>query len=200
MNWVQVYRDDVIASIFGTSHRLWSLLLAGLETASLELNAHLRVQPAHCVYDFYIVPGTDVEGMRKIKHLTVSVASETNNGAFYWALVYVPQGTTPGNLAVNIITGTTGMYEPNQFVMNCGVVDPEAGPIRFTSPVSRNLNDGDAIYLLVKNTNVDGPITYNAVVRYAITPPMIITLHLKFNCIKFVGPVDVRSLTHRQGG
>ena len=189
--------------------------LAGLETASLELNAHLRVQPAHCVYDFYflsdfstmpyrrpykraryakrdkysiqqkaiefqtanetstakveIVPGTDVEGMRKIKHLTVSVASETNNGAFYWALVYVPQGTTPGNLAVNIITGTTGMYEPNQFVMNCGVVDPEAGPIRFTSPVSRNLNDGDAIYLLVKNTNVDGPITYNAVVRYAIT-------------------------------
>ena len=52
MNWVQVYRDDVIASIFGTSHRLWSLL-AGLETASLELNAHLRVQPAHCVYDFY---------------------------------------------------------------------------------------------------------------------------------------------------
>ena len=116
-----------------------------------------------------IVPGTDVEGMRKIKHLTVSVASETNNGAFYWALVYVPQGTTPGNLAVNIITGTTGMYEPNQFVMNCGVVDPEAGPIRFTSPVSRNLNDGDAIYLLVKNTNVDGPITYNAVVRYAIT-------------------------------
>ena len=92
------------------------------------------------------------------------------------------------------------MYEPNQFVMNCGVVDPEAGPIRFTSPVSRNLNDGDAIYLLVKNTNVDGPITYNAVVRYAITSPMIITLHLKFNCIKFVGPVDVRSLTHRQGG
>ena len=36
------------------------------------------------------------------------------------------------------------MYEPNQFVMNCGVVDPSAGPIRFTSPVSRNLNDGDS--------------------------------------------------------
>ena len=36
MNWVQVYRDDVIASIFGTSHRLWSLL-AGLETGVTEL-------------------------------------------------------------------------------------------------------------------------------------------------------------------
>ena len=29
--------------------------LAGLETASLELNAHLRVQPAHCVYGFYFL-------------------------------------------------------------------------------------------------------------------------------------------------
>ena len=28
------------------------------------------------------------------------------------------------------------MYEPNQFVMNCGVVDPSAGPIRMSSPIS----------------------------------------------------------------
>jgi len=116
-----------------------------------------------------IVPGSDVEGMRKIKHLTVSVTTEQDLGAFYWAIVYVPQGTTPGNLTVNIGTGTTGMYEPNQFVMNCGVVDPTAGPIRFSSPVSRNLNDGDSIYLCVRNTNNDQPVTYNAVVRYAIT-------------------------------
>ena len=107
--------------------------------------------------------------MRKIKHLTVSVASGDKQWCFLLGSCVCSSGTTPGNLTVNIITGTTGMYEPNQFVMNCGVVDPEAGPIRFTSPVSRNLNDGDAIYLLVKNTNVDGPITYNAVVRYAIT-------------------------------
>ena len=37
------------------------------------------------------------------------------------------------------------MYEPNQFVMNCGVIDPTAGPIRIYSPISRNLNDGDKI-------------------------------------------------------
>ena len=103
MNWVQVYRDDVIASILALLSPALVATLAGLETASLELNAHLRVQPAHCVYDFYFS----------------------------------------------------------------------------TMPYRR---------------------PYNAVVRYAITPPMIITLHLKFNCIKFVGPVDVRSLTHRQGG
>ena len=88
-----------------------------------------------------IVPASEIEGMRKVKHLTVSLAT----------------------------TGTTGMYEPNQFVMNCGVIDPSAGPIRFTSPVSRNLNDGDSIYLCVRNTNNQTAVTHNAVVRYAIT-------------------------------
>ena len=78
-------------------------------------------------------------------------------------------GDYPGNITVNIVTGTGGMYEPNQFVMNCGVVDPSAGPIRFSSPVARNLNDGDSIYLLVRNTNNTTAVTYNAVVRYAIT-------------------------------
>ena len=116
-----------------------------------------------------IVPASEIEGMRKVKHLTVSLATEQDQGAFYWALVYVPQGTTAGNLSVNRVTGTTGMYEPNQFVMNCGCIDPAAGPIRFTSPVSRNLNDGDSIYLCVRNTNNSAAVTYNAVVRYAIT-------------------------------
>ena len=115
-----------------------------------------------------IVPGSDIEGMRKIKHLTVSCSSEADSGSFYWALVYVPQGTVPGNINVGA-TGASGMYEPNQFVMNCGVVDPSAGPIRFTSPVSRNLNDGDSIYLLIRNTSNSIAVTYSCVVRYAIT-------------------------------
>ena len=61
------------------------------------------------------------------------------------------------------------MYEPNQFVMNCGVIDPTAGPIRIYSPISRNLNDGDKIspssVLLF-----DGAATIISLcVRYAIT-------------------------------
>ena len=53
MNWVQVYRDDVIASIFGTP--LTPALVATRWTRNCvtRANAHLRVQPAHCVYDFY---------------------------------------------------------------------------------------------------------------------------------------------------
>ena len=59
--------------------------------------------------------------------------------------MYVPQGTTVGSINVTTSASATGMYEPNQFVMNCGIADPTAGPIRFSSPVARNLNDGDAI-------------------------------------------------------
>ena len=55
-----------------------------------------------------LVPATTLEGMRKVKHLMVNMA--------------------PAAVA--------DMYEPNQFVMNCGIVDPTAGPIRFSSPVS----------------------------------------------------------------
>ena len=38
--------------------------------------------------------------------------------------------------------------------MNCGVVDPSAGPIRMSSPISRNLNDGDKITLLIRPTRM----------------------------------------------
>ena len=65
--------------------------------------------------------------------------------------MYVPQGTTVGSINVTTSASATGMYEPNQFVMNCGIADPTAGPIRFSSPVARNLNDGDAIALVVRH-------------------------------------------------
>ena len=116
-----------------------------------------------------VVPGTDVEGMRKVKHLTVSMSPDsTATLSFYWALVYVPQGTTPAD--INIGSALSGaMYEPNQFVMNCGIMSTGAGPIRIYSPLARNLNDGDAIYLLVRSAQDVGPTEYNCVVRYAIT-------------------------------
>ena len=43
----------------------------------------------------------------------------------FWALVYVPQGTTAGGTQRrNSRRNSSSMYEPNQFVMNCGVIDP----------------------------------------------------------------------------
>ena len=96
----------------------------------------------------------------RFSNLTQVVAGGSSaESNLFWALVYVPQGTTAG--ALNIATaGATpsSMYEPNQFVMNCGVIDPTAGPIRIYSPISRNLNDGDKISLLIRPT-LDGAAT-----------------------------------------
>ena len=115
-----------------------------------------------------LVPATTLEGMRKVKHLMVNMAPVPDNaGPIYWAIVYVPQGTTPGVLNIDS-TAVADMYEPNQFVMNCGIVDPTAGPIRFSSPVSRNLNNGDSIALLLRQTSTN-TMGVDGTVRYAIT-------------------------------
>ena len=123
-----------------------------------------------------VVPSTVVEGMRKVKHITVNAsiqgaAGATATDAMYWAIVYVPQGTTPNAINIATAASTPGMYEPNQFVMNCGVVDGTAGPIRFSSPVGRNLNDGDSIYLLIRPLAFTTGQTFTlvATVRYAIS-------------------------------
>ena len=113
-----------------------------------------------------IVPPTNVEGMRKVKHITVNVTGAGQSGGegsvLWWAIVYLPQGTTLGTINID----GTAMYEPNQFVMNCGIADSTAGPIRFSSPISRNLNDGDSIVLAVRSQVAQ---VLNGVIRYAIT-------------------------------
>jgi len=51
--------------------------------------------------------------------------------------------------------------------MNSGLVDPNAGPVRFSSRISRNLNSGDRIYLVVELQPAN--IAVKGVVRYAVT-------------------------------
>ena len=88
---------------------------------------------------FLVVPATAVEGMRKIKHLTVNLTTGADAIQLYWALVYVPQGTPVGQISIGT-SANVEMYEPNQFVMNCGVVDPNAGrPL----PIDLNSENGD---------------------------------------------------------
>ena len=114
-----------------------------------------------------VVPPTTAEGMRKVKNITVNLSSGGRTGfSYYWAIVYVPEGTSPNELQVG--GAVASMYEPNQFVMNCGMVDPAAGPIRFFTPLSRNLNSGDSIYLLVRPDAASAP-ELEGVVRYAIS-------------------------------
>ena len=99
-------------------------------------------------------------------HLQVNLTTSVDSVHIWWALVYVPQGTEASEL--NVTSGIAEMYEPNQYVMNCGIVDPSAGPIRFSSPIARNLNSGDAIQLCLVS-DADTNINVNGTVRYAIT-------------------------------
>lgn len=113
-----------------------------------------------------IVPSTITQGMRKVKNFTVNLVPQLDSSLpLVWALVYVPEGTQAGSL--NITSTTSTLYEPNQFVITCGISDPTAGPIRFYSPLSRNLNSGDAIYLLVANPTASVPSVLGTA-RYAI--------------------------------
>ena len=123
-----------------------------------------------------VVPPTTIQGMRKVKHISISLAhpaatAQAAPTSIFWALVYVPQGTGIGTLNINQsgIGPASDFYEPNQYVMNCGVADFEAGPVRISSPLSRNLNSGDQIALILANPATSGPIGIDSVVRYAIT-------------------------------
>ena len=115
-----------------------------------------------------IVPPTAVEGMRKVKHTTVTLVYRSGGagdeaGAVCYALVYVPEGYNPNTL----FTSTSSVYEPNQFVMQSGIMDFSAGPIRISSPVSRNLNSGDSIWLVVGSQTAG--LSLNYFTKYAIT-------------------------------
>ena len=113
-----------------------------------------------------VVPPATIQGMRKVKHLTITLGSGQSGAAsvFYWALVYVPQGTAANTINVD----DNSMYEPNQYVMNCGVCDLDAGPQRIGTPLSRNLNSGDNISLIIYNSSGTA-VSFRYVVRYAIT-------------------------------
>ena len=121
-----------------------------------------------------IIPATDVQGVRSVKHLTVNLSQGTDGAGeqeFYWALVFVPQGYNANALfpyfGESQLQGS--LYEPNQFVMSCGYTDPGAGPIRIRSNVSRNLQSGDSIALIVgADTDVGTAVDMNGVVSYAI--------------------------------
>lgn len=121
-----------------------------------------------------VVPTTTLKGMRKVKHLTVSLSSSVAPTVFqgvYWCLVFVPEGYNPQAMGIPTTENpSVDLYPANQFVMGSGVIDFDAGPQRISTPLSRNLNSGDSIVLLLRRADASedsAPIW--GVVKYAIT-------------------------------
>ena len=115
-----------------------------------------------------VIPPTDVQGMRKAKHFTLTFSCDGGDPGLYYALVYVPQGYEPNFIQLPTAGNAISLYEPNQYVISAGVLDFSGGPCRIRSPLSRNLNSGDSIYLVMASTaSPDGFVRVN--VQYAIT-------------------------------
>ena len=139
--------------------------VSGRDKYSVEQNAGSLQVNASGDGGVTVVPATSIQGMRKVKHLTLNMANYGTGSAsvLYWALVYVPAGTSANTLQVD----SGSMYEPNQYVMSSGVFDFDGGPLRVHCPLSRNLNSGDTIALVVHS--LAATVTYYYTLSYAIT-------------------------------
>ena len=118
-------------------------------------------------FTIQVIPPVNAEGMRKVKHLTASFSTSADT-LLYYAVVFVPQGYDPQIIHIAGPGYAVNSYVANQFVMSTGVLDFTGGPCRIRSPLSRNLNSGDSIYLLLA-TVTPAPVPVNAQVQYAIT-------------------------------
>ena len=140
--------------------------------------------PSHPDYKPYltVVPPTNVEGMRKVKNISIQLSFDTaytdtstnpptigytEENRILWAIVYVPKGSEPG-----VISDTIGVfYTPPQFIMASGIYDTSqpGNSSRIFTPLSRNLNSGDGIAFVFKplKTFYEGQLS--AVINYAIT-------------------------------
>ena len=113
-----------------------------------------------------VVPGTDQLGVKTVKHVLINLSTD-EDFEFYWAIVYVPQGTTIGSISTPTVDAPS-MYEPNQYIMGCGIIDPSAGPIRIRTRVARKLHSGDAIVLIVSKPGAVNSAAIQGTVTYAI--------------------------------
>ena len=124
-------------------------------------------------YAIQVLPPMSDQGMRKIKHLTITLSNQNEGDAaqapLVYALVYVPEGYEAQHIRYPKHGYAVNMYDANQFVMSTGVVDFTGGPCRIKTPLSRNLNSGDSIYLILGTIIREGATSYTAQVTYAVT-------------------------------
>lgn len=132
---------------------------------------------ANTQYGTAVLPETSVLGTRKTKNFTLQILNSNADFIFQYALIYVPQGTSPSNL--NLGSGTTesgflvsaSVYEPNQNVILSGFGGgPDGCSLRIKSRLARNLNSGDALLLVIKSlVSFTGTVNIAGQVNYAVS-------------------------------
>lgn len=122
---------------------------------------------ANNIYYTYldVVSSSNVGGTRKVKRFVLNMAVPANPDAIYWwALVYVPEGTS-----VSIPSLSGEGYTPSQYVLAQGMLTNQQ-PVRLNSPMARNLNQNDSIKLVIWHNfgGVATDVSYGGFVQYAI--------------------------------
>lgn len=132
------------------------------------------------VYYSPCIPATQILGTRKVKNFTLTLAHSgtptmTDNILFF-ALIYVPEGTTPNQIHFGstwdqqnpTILSTTSFYEPNQNIILQGFIDSHQ-VYRFKTRLARNLNSGDMIVLAwAPFKDYDGDAFFSYTLNYAM--------------------------------
>ena len=106
----------------------------------------------------------------KVKNFRINIVFGSSVSVL-WALVYVPEGMPIGTLSYGQTTAAsvpTSLYEPQQFLIASGLYSSaavnsgaNAGPLKVWSPLARNLNPGDGIFLIWRALeNVAGVETF----------------------------------------
>lgn len=124
-------------------------------------------------WNVVVVEPTNIQGTRKAKHFELSFSVADIEIPIAYALVFVPEGYTANRIQIPAPNYYTTLYEPAQYVISQGVLDFSGGPCRIRTPLSRNLNSGDKIALIL---SIPSPFTATkrdinmfATVKYAIT-------------------------------
>jgi hypothetical protein len=124
---------------------------------SNETDCHLTTWPtiagAQTNMRLVVVPSTPVYGMRRCRNFEINLSLPPGSpDAIAWALIYVPEGIGADQVVLRPFGTQPGdfnsLYEPNQHVITSGVLTAEQ-PVKSFTPVSRNLNSGDAIWIVM---------------------------------------------------
>ena len=119
-----------------------------------------------------VVPASTTQGTRTVSNFDITVptpfGSSSGVSEVYWALVYCPQGETVNSLFAASGSPEGSLYEPNQYVLASGISDSSAGPIRIKSRMSRKLQSGDFISLVIGTTVQSSTTNTRALVSYSV--------------------------------
>lgn len=105
-----------------------------------------------------------VLGTRKVKNFTIRIKSDSRlftpsggdsvqtNANIFFVLAFVPEGNEPSTIRIGN-GAMVSAYEPNQNVIMSGMIDDNQ-VYSFKSRLARNLNAGDQIGLLIRDTTL----------------------------------------------